>query len=105
MTAKSTTGGVGSKEPEVAAALVSWGANVMIRTGGVDAGTGANVNAGAGMDTVDKLCLTSGSPHCATTSCCSFPSRGCVNVAVEVMSCGAGGTSPIGNGSTGRGLE
>ena len=60
----------------VEAAPASQDADVMCRTGGVNAGTGATVNVGAGMDKAVKDSLMSGFASGATISCSVVPFRG-----------------------------
>lgn len=73
--AKPMTDEAGGKglEMEMEVAPASENANDLVRTGGMDADTGAGV--GAVVDPVDKISLVSGSAHAATISCV-VPSRG-----------------------------
>ena len=62
-------------EVEMEATSASQDVNDVFRIGGVDAGTGASVGVGAGMDAVDWISLMSDSAHGTTISCCVLPSR------------------------------
>ena len=92
----------GSKGLGVEAAPASQDSNDLIKTGGVEAGTGTSV--GAGMDAVDIFSVLSGSVHSAAISRCVFPSGGWDNVAVGRMICSAAATAAGGDASVGRGL-
>jgi hypothetical protein len=70
-TEKPTTDEAGSKVLGVEAEPGSQDASDLFRTGGVDAGTGASVSVGAGVDAV-----MSGSTHGAAISRCVVPSGG-----------------------------
>jgi hypothetical protein len=74
---KPTMGETGSKGLKVEAVPASQDSSDLIRTGGVDAGTGTSVGAGvgAGNDAVDKIFVMSGSVHGATISRFVLPSR------------------------------
>ena len=74
---KPTMDEAGGKGSKVEAAPASQDSNELIKTGGVDAGTGTSVRVGAsvGKDAVDKISMTSGSVHGTTISCCVVPSR------------------------------
>jgi hypothetical protein len=61
------------------------------------------VGAGAGVDTIEKISLMSGSGHGATISCRAVPSRGRDNVAAGKIFCGAVATAP-GDAYVGREL-
>ena len=76
-TEKPTMDEAGGKGSEVEAAPAWQDSNELIKTGGVDAGTGTSVRVGAsvGKDAVDKISMTSGSVHGTTISCCVVPSR------------------------------
>ena len=77
-TEKPTMDEAGGKGSEVEAAPAWQDSNELIKTGGVDAGTGISVGvgAGAGKDAVDKIPVMSGSVHGAAISRCVFPSGG-----------------------------
>lgn len=73
---KPTAEAAESKGWEARAAPESREVNDLFRTGGLDAGTGASVDVGAGMDdAVDKISPMTGSAHGATISRCVVPSR------------------------------
>jgi hypothetical protein len=75
--AKPTAEEAESKGSEAEAASASREANDSFRTGGLDAGTGASVDVGVGMDdAVDKISPMTGSAHGTTISRCVVPSRG-----------------------------
>ena len=74
-TEKPTMDEAGSKGL-VEAVPASQDSNDLIKTGGVDSGTGTSVGVGvgAGKDAVDKISMTSGSVHGTTISFCVVPS-------------------------------
>jgi hypothetical protein len=74
---KPATDELGSKglEAEVEVAPASRDTSDLCRTGGVDSGTGVSVGC-AGVDTLDKSSLMSGSARGAIVFRCVVPSRG-----------------------------